>query len=256
MCIVALCWQVLPDQPLLLLSNRDEFLKRPSKALAVWDGVDIIAGQDLQLGGTWLGMSHAGRWAVVTNFREQPLGTETYSRGRLITDFLTSDLSPMAFARALDLMAYAGFSLIVGDQHTAVVVSNRGTPATALAAGVYVLSNGQIDEPWHKVERLRQRVTQELLPLCQQSTAIDDFANVALTLLQDKQRAPMHLLPKTGISPMFEKVLSSIYINTPFYATRASSLIVYTTTGFTFYEKTHRTSASTSDLVNISGVWS
>ena len=70
MCIVAIAWQVLDDMPLCLISNRDEFYQRPSSHLKQWENSPIIAGQDLQSGGTWMGITPIGRWAVLTNFRD------------------------------------------------------------------------------------------------------------------------------------------------------------------------------------------
>ena len=52
MCIVAFAWHVLDDMPLCLISNRDEFYYRPSAVLHQWEASSIIAGQDLQSGGT------------------------------------------------------------------------------------------------------------------------------------------------------------------------------------------------------------
>lgn len=70
MCIVALAWHVLEDMPLCLISNRDEFYHRPTALLHQWEHTPIIAGQDLQSGGTWMGVTPQGRWAVLTNFRD------------------------------------------------------------------------------------------------------------------------------------------------------------------------------------------
>ncbi len=70
MCIVAIAWQVLDEMPLCLISNRDEFYQRPSSHLKQWENSPIIAGQDLQSGGTWMGITPTGRWAVLTNFRD------------------------------------------------------------------------------------------------------------------------------------------------------------------------------------------
>lgn len=71
MCIVALAWQVVPDKPLVLLGNRDESYHREAAPLSLWQDNTIIAGRDLQSGGSWLGITTAGRWAVITNYREK-----------------------------------------------------------------------------------------------------------------------------------------------------------------------------------------
>jgi uncharacterized protein with NRDE domain len=92
MCIVAIAWQVLDEMPLCLISNRDEFYQRPSSLLKQWENSPIIAGQDLQSGGTWMGITPTGRWAVLTNFRDGKDQTSySTSRGHLIQSFLESE---------------------------------------------------------------------------------------------------------------------------------------------------------------------
>lgn len=129
MCIVALAWQVIDGLPMCVLSNRDEFYARPTQALKHWENSPIIAGQDLQSGGTWMGMTEAGRWAVITNYRDAS-DQRVYptSRGDIVADYLASDLPPIRFTQQLEQHQrnYAGFNLIVGDQQQAVYMSNRG----------------------------------------------------------------------------------------------------------------------------------
>ena len=137
MCIVAIAWQLFDELPLVLLSNRDEFLQRPTELLHQWEDKPVFAGRDVQSGGTWLGIHQQphqanhqdghqvpqrtfyqqnGRWAAVLNFRDGvQASSDERSRGALVTDFLTSDISPMKFARQISLQNYAGFNLIIGD---------------------------------------------------------------------------------------------------------------------------------------------
>lgn len=235
MCIVAIAWQMWPDQPLVLLNNRDEFYARATAPLSQWADGELVAGRDLQSGGTWLAVHPSGRWAVLTNHREAPQQDgPTLSRGQLVADYVQSDQSPMTFARNIDLQAYPAFNLIVGTLTQAVVVSNRGTAPTPLASGVYVLSNGLIDQPWPKVERLRTRVTQEILPWV--NAAGDTWLDYAFNVLADTQPANDDQLPDTGIGMTWEKILSSICINTPVYGTRTSSVLTLTQQGYRFVE--------------------
>lgn len=245
MCIAALAWQILPDRPVFLVSNRDEFYARAATPLAEWVDSSIIAGQDSVSHGTWLGMTKQGRWAVITNYRE-PLGDQSFerSRGLLVTDYLNGDLSPMAFAHSLAAQhCYAGFNIIVGDLKQAVVFGNRGTPPTPLASGLYVLSNGLISEPWPKMERLRLRVMQEVIPMLLNTPAgqaiPSEVVNNTWHILNDHLQADDSALPITGISPDMEKVLSSIFIQTPNYGTRVSSILTLDQLGYEFLEKNH-----------------
>ena len=229
MCIVAFAWQVLDDTPLCLISNRDEFYARPTAVLHEWSDSPIIAGQDLTSGGTWMGVTEAGRWAVITNFRDGQDRTEyPTSRGHIIQQFLASDLTPIRFAQALEKTQcdYAGFNVVFGDQQQAVYMSNRGEAPQMLAHGVYVISNGLMSEHWEKTRHLRKRFTQEFLPLLQQKELpTADLEYAVWDILEDERKIIPELLPNTGISPDMEALLSSTFIQSPNYGTRCSNFL-------------------------------
>lgn len=245
MCIVAIAWQLFDELPLVLLSNRDEFLQRPTEPLHQWADMPIYAGRDSQSGGTWLGIHQElhsdfhqqnGRWAAVLNFRDGVLARpDERSRGELVTGFLTSELSPMAFARQIGLQDYAGFNLIIGDSRQAVMVNNRGHAPTPLYAGLHVVSNGQPEDSWFKTERLRGRLRQEVLPLIAEDSSLEYWQDAAFNVLSDTTPAPADRLPDTGMATEIEQALSSIYIepiafgnteqNVPTYGTRTQSIL-------------------------------
>ena len=75
MCLIAFAIGVSDRWPLVIASNRDEYLDRPTLPLGRWQsasGQEIISGRDLRAGGTWLGMTpgayrreaHAGPPAI------------------------------------------------------------------------------------------------------------------------------------------------------------------------------------------------
>lgn len=248
MCIVAIAWQLFDEMPLVLLSNRDEFLQRPTTSAHQWADLPIYAGRDDQSGGTWLGIHQRplssdsgskvycqnGRWAAVLNFRDTIQATpDQRSRGELVSHFLTSDLSPLAYARQVDLQAYAGFNLIVGNDKQAVMVNNRGYPPTPLHSGLHIVSNGQPDAGWFKSERLRGRVRQEVLPLISESIKFYEgeegyWLPAAWEVLTDTLQAPEDQLPETGMPKALEQVLSSVCIDTQKlanYGTRTQSVL-------------------------------
>ena len=244
MCIVALAWHVLDEIPLCLISNRDEFYDRPASQVHAWSNRPIIAGQDLQSGGTWMGITAAGRWAVVTNFRnghEQKIYAT--SRGHLIEAFLESDQIPIRFARNLEKNQcdYAGFNLFIGDAQQAVYMSNCGEAPQVLAKGVYVVSNGLMSEDWEKTQHLRRRFTQEFLPMLQHwATTEADIQYAVLDILQDQRKMIANLLPNTGISKEMEQLLSSTFIESPLYGTRCSNLLRMSKQDWRWLEKTQQ----------------
>lgn len=244
MCIVALAWRVLDDTPLCLISNRDEFYQRPTASLHAWENSPIIAGQDLQSGGTWMGVTASGRWAVITNFRDgQDQKSYPTSRGHILQDFLESELTPIRFAQELEKQQcdYTGFNLFVGDRGQAVYMSNRGEAPQVLAHGVYVVSNGLLTEHWEKTRHLRKRFTQEFLPMLQYSdTPEADLYYAVWDILEDERKIIPELLPKTGISHEMEQLLSSTFIQSPVYGTRCSNFLRMKTDEWQWLEKSQQ----------------
>lgn len=226
MCIAYLALNSHPDWPLLIAANRDESHRRPSRAAAPWDThPDLIAGIDLEAGGTWLGVTRQGRFGLLTNYREMGRhNPQAPSRGDLVSDYLKTSTSPVAYAEQINERAdaYNGFNLIVGDLATASYVSNR-TPERqpqSLASGRYVVSNHLLDTPWPKAERLRQAFEQLKMDSLARSV------KCVFTTLKDTTPADDIYLPKTGISLEFERLLSSPFIISEDYGTRCSTVIV------------------------------
>jgi uncharacterized protein with NRDE domain len=243
-CLIAIAWQSHPRYALVLAGNRDEFLARPTEALHWWSDdrggePSILAGRDLQAGGSWLGIARSGRLAAVTNFREPAVARDPHalSRGALVTDVL---LAPQPVGRCLSELAasharYSGFNLLaasgLGSSKPELWFdSNRGgAPARALVPGVYGLSNGQLDEDWPKVRRARS----SLRALLTEPRADDaaELTELLLALLSDATPAPEASLPHTGVSLDVERQLSPLFIRMTGYGTRASSVVTVTHEG-------------------------
>ena len=157
MCVVALAHQTHPDWPLILIGNRDEFHARPAAPLAEWDdGSGIVAGRDLQAGGTWLGVHRpSGRAVVVTNVRGAMPDPAKESRGALVSDMLRGE-GRFADPAAEDLPRFNAFNLFaVGDGKTRLL-TNRPVPLIMpLEPGVHALANEPVDAPCPRAERRR-----------------------------------------------------------------------------------------------------
>ncbi len=237
MCLIAIACDLHPELPFILAANRDEYFARPSQPAQFWnDAPQVLAGRDLQQGGTWLGMTRSGRLAAVTNFREggKPR-TGRLSRGWLVRDFLTSDQPAAAFLDDVDAnhAAYDGFNLLVGSHAGLYHYSNRTREVTPLGPGVHGLSNHLLNTPWPKVERAKARLR------ALQALDAQDVMERLWALLADDAHASESDLPETGVSREWERVLSSAFIRTPEYGTRASTLVVVDRHGAaTFSERT------------------
>ncbi|WP_153117468.1 NRDE family protein [Rhodocyclus tenuis] len=262
MCLIVLAWQAHPDYPLLVAANRDEFFARPSAAAAFWDDAPaVFGGRDLQAGGSWLGItrpqsidsasllapadcgadtaraSRAGKsqqtawrqgFAALTNFRELAAPPAAApSRGRLVADYLrafargdeSGKCSADGYLAALapQLAGYGACNLLVGDGQRLGYCSKRGGATRWLAPGIYGISNHLLDTPWPKLATAKAAFAAALPAL----PALDPF----FALLRDEKIVADEHLPETGVSREWERRLSAIFVRSPAYGTRASTLI-------------------------------
>jgi len=150
MCLIVLAWRVRPDLPLIVAANRDEFHARPAERAAFWkDHPSILAGRDLEAGGTWMGVSRSGCFAAVTNYRGGRDPNAAQSRGTLVTDFLLNGSSSKAFMEKTEKSrnSYSGFNLLVADGKELWWLSNRDGEARKLEPGFHALGNLLLDTP-------------------------------------------------------------------------------------------------------------
>jgi len=224
MCLVLIALDSHPDYPLIVAANRDEFYDRPTAPAGFWDDAPaILAGRDLKAGGTWLGINRRGRFAAVTNYRqgrrERPAPR---SRGHLVSGFLTTSTGVREYIERAeaDAALYNGFNLIAGDAGELLYCSNREGHARALEYGVYGLSNHLLDTAWPKVTS-----TKSALDALLTNDAAELIPGL-FVLLDDRRQAADHLLPQTGVSPEWERLLSSAFIVADGYGTRSSTVVL------------------------------
>ena len=133
-----------------MAANRDEFHARPAAPAQFWQGEPaLLAGRDLEAGGTWMGVSRTGRFAAVTNYRgaHEPRAIE--SRGALVTRFLSSSVQPGNYVKGVMEKAgsYSGFNLLACDGEELWWMSNRGGEPRRLEPGFYGVGNELLDAP-------------------------------------------------------------------------------------------------------------
>jgi uncharacterized protein with NRDE domain len=217
---------------MVFVGNRDEFHARPAAPANWWDdSPNLLAGRDLQAGGTWLGASRNGRFAVVTNFREVNVESGERSRGELVVRYLQG-LDDSEHWSSLQERAglYGGFNLLFTDGKTLGYFSNRGMQRASLEPGIYALSNHFLDTPWPKVTRIKRDLNQQLLGRWDESSL--------LQLLRDQEKAPDSDLPDTGVGRDLERFLSPAFIISNEYGTRCSSVVTLSDPGeFGFSER-------------------
>ena len=229
MCLITLNWQPGTSLPLLIAANRDEFYARPALGVHRWPQRNILAGQDLQAGGTWLGLgvdagSHQVRMAALTNYRDVTShNPDAASRGELTAAFLESDVSAKSYLETLSSTTrlYNPFNLILFDGQVLMGYESRHKRMFELPVGITTVSNADFNTPWPKLERLQTSFRQALTANDGEALLQDKLFN----LLADDRMAPDSALPMTGIPLDRERVLSAAFIHTPDYGTRASSVI-------------------------------
>ncbi len=217
MCILLVAYRAHPDYDLVVAANRDEFYTRASVSAAYWpEHPALLAGRDLQAGGTWLGVNTSGDFAAVTNLRGAFAPTPGYSRGHLVRDFLLRPDSSAHFLARLESDAhhYAGCNLILSDGVQLYCWSNEGTHV--LQPGIYGISNTAFASPWPKVERLKAAFA----PLRQLTGAA--LAEALLHALRD---APIGN-PEGVPAPDFSRLEETIFVHTAGYGTRCSSVVL------------------------------
>lgn len=229
MCLIVFAWRVIPGLPLVACANRDEYYDRPATPAGPWpDYPHIVAGRDLQGGGSWMGVTTDGpagpKFAALTNIRApHDFRSDAPTRGALVADFLKGDLdAPAYLARiAPHAGAYNGFNLILGDRDGIHWFSNRAGDdprnGKALEPGIYGVSNGLLDAPWPKVVRTKASFASLLL----QGAPEDAY----FEMLADTTRAPDMRLPDTGVPIDLERQLSAVCIELPGYGTRTSTVV-------------------------------
>jgi len=215
-CVLALAFEQHPRWRLVAAGNRDELHARPAAPLHRWAGPDLIlAGQDLKSGGTWMGVSEEGRLAVVTNLRGfGPPADDAPSRGALLSDLLSGQ-GTYAHASDNDLAAFNPFNLIAVLDGALLFASNRPkVDRRSLPAGLYGLSNGPLDAPWPKTQRLKAMLADWL--------EAGGEPHALLDCLRDDRPAGTLAGP---LSDAPEPPQTPIFVINPVYGTRCSTVV-------------------------------
>jgi uncharacterized protein with NRDE domain len=243
MCLIVFALDCHPRYSLVLGANRDEYLERATIPAGFWeDAPHLLAGRDQRAGGTWLGVTSGGRFAAVTNYRDRRTQVVAPpSRGGLVASFLRDETLAVADFRAglqRDGDSYDGFNLLYGTCSELHYFTNRGGSSGPVLPGIHGLSNHLLDNPWPKVTAAKERLTGIL-----HDEVIDPAAIFAA--LHDPTPFAAELLPDTGVGPEWERLLSPLFIQSPAYATRSTTVLLVTREGqVTFMEKSHTKSDS------------
>jgi len=237
MCLIVFAYKT-EKYPLLIAGNRDEFYNRPTRKAQYWEShPKLLAGKDLKAGGTWMGVTRDGKFAALTNYRDiSAIKENAPSRGDIVKNFLISDVASEDFLSSLNKKAekYNGFNLIAGNFDELFYMNNQQNGFRKLEPGFYSISNAFLETEWPK--------TKNALTQFKKKTESKDFSKEDLfELLTNTKTYPAEQLPSTGLSQEMEKAVSSIFIKTPDYGTRCSTIVHAKQNGnLSFSERTYQ----------------
>ncbi len=168
MCTLIVLDRILPGLPLVAAFNRDEFLSRPAAPpvlVPAMNGgkIPLVAPQDLEGGGTWMGVNAEGVFVGLTNQPSPARDTDRRSRGLLVRDALQRPDARSAAdsVRQEPPDRYNPFYLLAADGREAFLLSLRGgkVRSQALEPGLHVVTNREPDDP---DSRKRPRIQEAL----------------------------------------------------------------------------------------------
>jgi len=237
MCLIFLSLNVHPTYKLIVAGNRDEFYDRKTAPASFWqDYPHVLGGRDLEAGGTWMGVTRSGKISFVTNYRDpQHINPQAPSRGMLVSDYLEGNVAPDVYMQGVASKAkqYNGFNLVAGNADALYYLSNYGKGVEKIPKGFHGLSNHLLETPWPKVIRGKERLADILAGKKINTDHLMDA-------LYDDQLAPDDQLPDTGIGLERERVLSSMFIKSPGYGSRCSTvLLIDQSNTLTFSERSY-----------------
>lgn len=239
MCLILFAYQVHPVYKLIVAANRDEFYQRPTAPAHFWvDQPEILAGRDLEKMGTWMGITTGGRFAALTNYRDpKELSKGKRSRGELVADALKHKGNIKEYMEQLvsrkDL--YPGYNLLAGNRNELFYYSNIGQNLQKVEQGIYGVSNHLLNTDWPKVQKGKEGMSKII------SGRKGNIIEKLLTLLQDADPAPDEILPNTGVSLEWERMLSPMFISSENYGTRSSTVLLMSDKELKYVERVFST---------------
>ncbi|MEM8679036.1 MAG: NRDE family protein [Planctomycetota bacterium] len=169
MCLLAIQYQLVPESPVLVASNREEQFDRPSGPPAIQSGKPrILCGVDQEAGGTWLGVNQNGLFCAVSNRPKMMPTFISRSRGLLCKDMLRQGSARDAMNFCLEEVMqgkYNGANFIAADGESGWVVHAGDDPNVAeMREGLNIIANGDLNAPGdERVQMARRLLTLQTL---------------------------------------------------------------------------------------------
>ena len=242
MCLIGLAWKVHAKYKLIMVANRDELYNRPTQPAHFWkDHPNVLAGKDLQAGGTWLGVEKKGNFTVITNYKDiKNHKRNALSRGFLTLNYLVSRLNPFNYLQEIEssLKMYNGCNLLLGNKEDLYYCSNIVKCTFPIKAGIYGLSNHFLNTPWYKVKKVKKKLKIHI-----QDNRLEN--EDLFEMMYDKTFAPNRRSSEdTPINEDPRKLLSAMFIHSLDYGTVNTTILKIDYKNRVFFEERNYNSHS------------
>ena len=230
MCLIVFSYQENKESSkafpgsLILAANRDEYYERPTDSMHWWESEGVLAGKDLQAGGTWLAISDDGRFAEITNYKEPANGnTDLKSRGELVSNYITSkEVTSSEYLENIKGKNYAGFNLLLGDKEGIHYFSNRTEEVYKLEPGIHAVGNLLLNSQTKKYIKVKNQF-KELLQTNPDEDGLLEFMKGDSGDLSD--------LDMAGFKETEHEEIPYRFIKSDYYGTRNTTIITINETG-------------------------
>lgn len=152
MCLLAIHYKAVPEAPILVAANRDEFYDRSSTIPSIQSGKPrVLCGIDSLAGGTWLGVNQNGLVVAVSNRQKVLTPIAPRSRGLLCREVLKAGSSREAVEIALEGLEsgkYDGANFVIADNKYGVAIHGGDSiDVVELDEGLNLIANNDLNDP-------------------------------------------------------------------------------------------------------------
>ncbi|MBP62164.1 MAG: hypothetical protein CMJ62_11650 [Planctomycetaceae bacterium] len=163
MCLLAIQYQLVPEAPVLVAANREEYYDRKSQTPTIQSGKPrVLGGVDLIAGGTWLGVNQHGLFIAACNRRKMFPPTAPLSRGVLCRELLKCSSAQEAANLAIDELAageYDGVNYACADARSGHVVhGGDNLEIVDLEEGLNIIANRNLNDDHDERVQLARRL--------------------------------------------------------------------------------------------------
>ena len=163
MCLLAVLYRLVPESPILVAANREEYYDRPSQPPSIQSGKPrVLCGMDQRAGGTWLGVNQHGMFVGVCNRRGNNDTFGARSRGLLAREVLRCGSARKGVDKAMEeLMThrYENHNLVVCDAESGWVIHGDQEPEVVpLEDGLNIIGSQNLNDPNDERVKLAHRL--------------------------------------------------------------------------------------------------